>query len=201
MWCHSIVWRTFGDKQTSKYHKIRVPHSFYTAPDGLQADDTSTHRARAPLVALTRTKVVFVPSAFDNLLHHLVDTCKNCNSAVNRSCKTQLFLNFELRQGCCGAAICSMSHSPNMHVGWEPYFLLAAIKTEGIALGLITSFEATRSHESHETCHSAIFIVLVNSHQRWKQTRNRVCFHLWCELTMALWCHSIVWSLFSWNKL
>ena len=39
-------------------------------------------------------------------------------------------------------------------------------------------------------------IVLVNSHQRWKQTRNRVCFHLWCELTMALWCHRIVWSLF-----
>ena len=38
-------------------------------------------------------------------------------------------------------------------------------------------------------------IVLVNSHQRWKQTRNRVCFHLWCELTLALWCHSIIWSL------
>ena len=35
-------------------------------------------------------------------------------------------------------------------------------------------------------------VVLVNSHQRWKQTRNRVCFHLWCELTLALWCHSIV---------
>ena len=52
-------------------------------------------------------------------------------------------------------------------------------------------------HEFHETCHSVTFIVLVNSHQRWKQTRNRVCFHLWCELTLALWCHSIVWSLFS----
>ena len=38
-------------------------------------------------------------------------------------------------------------------------------------------------------------IVLVNSHQRWKQTCNRVCFHLWCELTLALWCHSIVRSL------
>ena len=56
-------------------------------------------------------------------------------------------------------------------------------------------------HEFHETCHSVTFIVLVNSHQRWKQTRNRVCFHLWCELTVALWCHSIVWSLFSWNKM
>ena len=51
-------------------------------------------------------------------------------------------------------------------------------------------------HEFHETCHSATFIVLVNSHQRWKQTRVRVCFHLWCELTLALWCPSIVWSLF-----
>ena len=48
---------------------------------------------------------------------------------------------------------------------------------------------------------SITFIVLVNSHQRWKLTRNRVCFHLWCELTLALWCHSIVWSLFSWNKM
>ena len=40
-----------------------------------------------------------------------------------------------------------------------------------------------------------------SSHQRWKQMRNRVCFHFWCELTLALWCHSIVWSLFfmKWN--
>ena len=45
-------------------------------------------------------------------------------------------------------------------------------------------------------CLSFTFIVLVNSHQRWKQTRNRVCFHLWCELTLVSWCHSIVWSLF-----
>ena len=42
-------------------------------------------------------------------------------------------------------------------------------------------------HEFHETCHSVTFIVLVNSHQRWKQMRNRVCFHLWCEFTLALW--------------
>ena len=54
--------------------------------------------------------------------------------------------------------------------------------------------------EFHETCHSVTLIVLVNSHQRWKQTLNCVCFHLWCELTLALWCHSIVWSLFSWTK-
>ena len=26
----------------------------------------------------------------------------------------------------------------------------------------------------------------VNSHQRWKQTRFRVCFHLWCELTITM---------------
>ena len=37
-------------------------------------------------------------------------------------------------------------------------------------------------------------IDLVHSHQRWKQTRNRVYFHLWCDLTLALWCHSIVWK-------
>ena len=51
-------------------------------------------------------------------------------------------------------------------------------------------------HEFHETCLSFTFIVLVNSHQRRKQTRNCVCFHLWCELTLALWCHIIIWSLF-----
>ena len=28
--------------------------------------------------------------------------------------------------------------------------------------------------------------VRVNSHQRWKQTRFRVCFHLWCELTITM---------------
>ena len=54
-------------------------------------------------------------------------------------------------------------------------------------------------HDFHETCHSVTFIVLVNSHQRWKQTRNRVCFHLWCKLTLALRCHSIVWNLYSWR--
>ena len=38
------------------------------------------------------------------------------------------------------------------------------------------------------------FIVLVNSHQRWKQKLNHVCFHLWFEWTLVLWCHSIVWK-------
>ena len=47
-------------------------------------------------------------------------------------------------------------------------------------------WEKTCKLEFHETCHSFTFIVLVNSHQRWKQTRFRVCFHLWCELTLAL---------------
>ena len=56
-------------------------------------------------------------------------------------------------------------------------------------------------HDFQETCHSVTFIVLVNSHQRWKQTQKRICFHLWSELTLALWCYSIVWSLFSWNKM
>ena len=43
-------------------------------------------------------------------------------------------------------------------------------------------------HEFHETRHSVTFVVLVNSHQR-------------CELTLALWCHSIIWSLFSENMM
>ena len=60
---------------------------------------------------------------------------------------------------------------------------------------------SSASHEFHETCQSVTFYVLVNSHQRWKQTQNRVCCHLWCELTLALWCNSIVWILFSWNNM
>ena len=31
----------------------------------------------------------------------------------------------------------------------------------------------------------------VNSYQRWKQTRIRVCFHLWCELTNAMRCNGM----------
>ena len=37
----------------------------------------------------------------------------------------------------------------------------------------------------------------VNSHQRWKQTRFRVCFHLWCELTSTL--NVTEWQV-SWNS-
>ena len=37
----------------------------------------------------------------------------------------------------------------------------------------------------------------VNSHQRWKQTRLRVCFHLWCELTTTM--NVTEWQL-SWNS-
>ena len=37
----------------------------------------------------------------------------------------------------------------------------------------------------------------VNSHQRWKQTQFRVCFHLWCELTSTL---SVMEWQVSWNS-
>ena len=37
----------------------------------------------------------------------------------------------------------------------------------------------------------------VNSHQRWKQTRFRVCFHLWCELTSTI--NVREWQV-SWNS-
>ena len=60
-----------------------------------------------------------------------------------------------------------------------------------LAIWLCVSMNHWSYHEFHETCHSITFIVLVNSHQRWKQMRNCVCFHLRYELTLA-WCHSIV---------
>ena len=31
----------------------------------------------------------------------------------------------------------------------------------------------------------------VNSHQRWKQTRFRICFHLWCESTSTMRCNGM----------
>ena len=37
----------------------------------------------------------------------------------------------------------------------------------------------------------------LNSHQRWKQTRFRVCFHLWCELTSTM--NVTEWQA-SWNS-
>ena len=37
----------------------------------------------------------------------------------------------------------------------------------------------------------------VNSHRRWKQTRFRVCFHLWCELTSTM--KVTEWQV-SWNS-
>ena len=59
------------------------------------------------------------------------------------------------------------------------------------------NFQKWFRHEFHETCHSVTFIVLVNSHQRWKKTRNRVCFHLWCELTTTM--NITEWQV-SWNS-
>ena len=67
------------------------------------------------------------------------------------------------------------------------------------------------SHEFHETCHSVTFHFMkkgsqtmlwhhntrVNSHQIWKQTRFRVCFHLWCELTSTM--NVMEWQV-SWNS-
>ena len=66
-------------------------------------------------------------------------------------------------------------------------------------------------HEFHETYHSITFYFMkkrlqtmlwhhyarVNSHQRWKQTRFRVCFHLWCELTSTM--KVTEWQV-SWNS-
>ena len=43
----------------------------------------------------------------------------------------------------------------------------------------------------------AVIIACVNSHQRWKQTRFRVCFHLWCELTSTI--NVTEWQV-SWNS-
>ena len=66
--------------------------------------------------------------------------------------------------------------------------------------GMFIPKQLSLSHEFHENHHSVTFYFIknrlqtmlwhhnarVNSHQRWKQTRFRVCFHLWCELTSTM---------------
>ena len=65
-------------------------------------------------------------------------------------------------------------------------------------------------HEFHETCHSITFYIIkktpndavttlhrVNSHQRWKQMWNWICFHLWCKLTSTI--NVTEWQV-SWNS-
>ena len=59
-------------------------------------------------------------------------------------------------------------------------------------LVILLHFISWKRHQTMLWHHNA----RVNSHQRWKQTRFRICFHLSCELTLGSSCHSIVWSLF-----
>ena len=59
------------------------------------------------------------------------------------------------------------------------------------------SIHISAYHEFHEACRSVTFIILVNSQQRWKQTRFRVCFHLCCELTSTI--NVTEWKV-SWNS-
>ena len=68
-------------------------------------------------------------------------------------------------------------------------------------------------HEFHETCHFITFYFLKKKDSKRccdttmpesihnKDESKRGCASLWCELTVALWCHSIVWSLFSWFQM
>ena len=68
------------------------------------------------------------------------------------------------------------------------------------------------THEFHEFCHSVTLYFLkkkglqmmlwhhntrINSHQRWKQMRFRICFHLWCEMTITM--NVTEWQV-SWNS-
>ena len=54
-------------------------------------------------------------------------------------------------------------------------------------LGLVTFYFLKKGLQTMLWHHNA----RVNSHQRWKQTRFRVCFHLWCELTQYNECNGM----------
>ena len=42
--------------------------------------------------------------------------------------------------------------------------------------------------------HSSCWSILIKDGNK---CRTEFCFHLWCELTLPLWCHTIIWSLFA----
>ena len=81
-----------------------------------------------------------------------------------------------------------------------PYNVIATPFSLVVIRQLWSAKQSDTAHEFHETCHSAIFYVMkkrlqtllwhlnvrVNSDQRWKQMRFRICFHLWCELTSTM---------------
>ena len=48
------------------------------------------------------------------------------------------------------------------------------------------SFRYILSHEKRFQTMLWCLNARVNLHQRWKQTRFRICFHLWCELTNTM---------------
>ena len=70
--------------------------------------------------------------------------------------------------------------------GWQffPCFLFSWIPWN-------LSFSYILFHEKRLQTTLWHLIARVNSHQRWKQTRNRVYFHLWCELTSTMRCNGM----------
>ena len=78
-----------------------------------------------------------------------------------------------------------------------PYFRLASSGPTIVASQPCSLQKFWAIHEFHETCHSITFIAVVNSHQRWKQTWNSVCFNL-CQRFFCvnwLWCCGVTASL------
>ena len=68
---------------------------------------------------------------------------------------------------------------PSRFISWKTHFLiLIGSRFYQIWLGRVTE-KRRRTMLRHHNAR-------VNSHQRWKQTRFRVCFHLWCELTSTM---------------
>ena len=80
------------------------------------------------------------------------------------------------------------------------FFATWSVASSEIIMKWLRLSPSNHVHEFHETRHSVTSYFMekrlqtmlwhpnakVNSHQRWKQTRFRVCFHLWCELTSTM---------------
>ena len=118
--------------------------------------------------------------------------------------------------------ICSFKNYRILKQQWRNYVCLRNLSSQ-VQTPLAMSLEKTNkpeclyttNHEFHETCHSITFYFMkkrfqtmqwhhnawVNSHQRWKQTRFRVCFHLWCELTSTMNATELQVSRTSWGVL
>ena len=119
------------------------------------------------------------------------------NQVKKISCP-QTYVNSELVSHCWEVLWAHLHHLWRIiwHILWDAW-IPQKLVTPSSFISWKTHFVMLAGNGLH---HSLYWSIHTKDESKSDQTRNRVCFHLWCELTLVLWCHSIVWGLFSWKK-